>query len=61
MIPSLAFMYGTVKSPHINDYWFNAENQFQAACYNSDLTIFDYNTLFEDKSLYEYDEKDILI
>jgi hypothetical protein len=57
LIPSLAFLYGTIKSPHMDNYWFNAESQFQGACYNSDLTVFDYNTLFEDKSLYQYDEK----
>ena len=56
-IPSLPYMYGFLRSPHNDNYWFNAENQFQAACYFSNLTIFDYNTLFEDKSLYEYDEK----
>ncbi len=57
LIPSLAILYGTIQSPYLDKYWFNAENQFQAACYNSELTVFDYNTLFEDKSLYEYDEK----
>jgi hypothetical protein len=56
-IPTISFVYGYLKSPHNDGYWFNAEGQFQAACYFSDLTIFDYNTLFEDKSLYEYDEK----
>ena len=51
-------MYGTLKSPHLENNWsWNAESQFQAACYNSGLTTFDYNTLYEDKSLYEYDEK----
>jgi len=57
LIPSLATFYGFVKSPYSDNYWFNAENQFQAACYHSGLTIYDYNTLFEDRSLYEYDEK----
>jgi len=56
-IPSLPYMYGFLRSPYNDDYWFNAENQFQAACYFSNLALFDYNTLFEDKSLYEYDEK----
>ncbi len=57
MIPTLSFIYGYLRSPYCDDYWFNAENQFQAACYNSGLTIFDYNSEYEDKSLYEYDEK----
>lgn len=58
LIPSLGFMYGTLKSPYLDNNWsWNAESQFQAACYNSGLTVFDYNTLYEDKSLYEYDEK----
>jgi hypothetical protein len=56
-IPSLGHMYGLLTSPYSDDYWFNSENQFVAACYHSGLTVFDYNTLFEDKSLYEYDEK----
>lgn len=56
-VPTLPFVYGYLKSPHNDEYWFNAEGQFQAACYFSGLTIFDYNTSFEDKSLYEYDEK----
>ena len=55
-IPTLSHIYGFLKSPHNDDYWFNAENQFQSACYFSGLSVFDYNTLFEDKSLYEYDE-----
>jgi hypothetical protein len=57
LIPTLSFMYGFLKSPHNDEYWYNAENQFQSACYFSGLDVFDYNTSFEDKSLYEYDEK----
>ena len=56
-IPTLSFIYGFIRSPYNDDYWFNSENQFQAACYYSGLAIFDYNSIFEDKSLYEYDEK----
>jgi hypothetical protein len=56
MIPSLAYMYGFYRYPNDDDYWFNAETQFRGACYNSNITVFDWNTLFEDKSLYEYDE-----
>ena len=57
LIPTLSYLYGFLKSPHNDEYWYNAENQFQSACYFSGLAVFDYNTLFEDKSLYEYDEK----
>jgi len=56
MIPSIYSMYGLLKRPENDDYWFNAENQFQDACIYSGLAIHDYNTLFEDKCLYEYDE-----
>ncbi len=56
LIPSLGTMYGLFKSPNSDDYWFNAEGQFRDACYYSCLTIFDYSTLFEEKSL-EYSNK----
>ena len=51
MIPSLGMMYGLPRSPAADDYWFNAECQFRSACYYSGITIFDYSTLFEEKSL----------
>jgi hypothetical protein len=57
LIPTLSFVYGLLKSPYNDEYWYNAENQFQSACYFSGLAVFDYNTIFEDRSLYEYDEK----
>lgn len=57
LIPSLGTMYGMLHYPQEDEYWFNAENQFRAACYNSNLTIFNYDNLFEGKSVYEYDEK----
>jgi hypothetical protein len=56
LIPSLFSMYGLLRLDPHDPYWFNAENQFQYACLASGLAIHDYNTLFEDKSLYEYDE-----
>ena len=55
LIPSLFGMYGLLRGSS-DEYWFNAENQFQYACRFSGLAIHDYNTLFEDRSLYEYDE-----
>lgn len=57
LIPSLGTMYGMLHYPQEDEYWFNAENQFRAACYNSNLTIYNYDNLFEGKSVYEYDEK----
>lgn len=57
LIPSLGTMYGLLHYPGEDNYWYNAENQFRAACYHSNLDIFDYCTTFEDKSLYEYDER----
>lgn len=56
LIPSLGTMYGMLHYPQEDDYWFNAENQFRAACYNSNLTIYNYDNIFEAKSVYEYDE-----
>ena len=60
MIPTLSFIYGHLRSPYNDEYWFNAENQFRSACFHSGLTIFDYNSGYEDESLYNYDEKKIL-
>ena len=51
MIPSLGTMYGFLRSPFADDYWFNAECQFRSACYHSCLTIFEYSSLFEERSL----------
>ena len=51
LIPSLGTMYGFMKSPIADNYWFNAECQFRDACYYSCLSIFEYSTVFEEKSL----------
>ena len=51
MIPSLATMYGQFRSPYSDNYWFNAEGQFRDACYYSCVSVFDYTTDFEEKSL----------
>jgi hypothetical protein len=50
-IPSLGTMYGMFRSKIEDAYWFNAENQFRSACYHSGLTIFNYTSHFEEKSL----------
>jgi len=56
LVPSLGTMYGLMRAPVADEYWFNAECQFRSACYYSCITIFDYSTLFEEKSL-EYPHK----
>jgi hypothetical protein len=56
LIPSLGTSYGLPRTPAADDYWFNAECQFRSACYYAGLTIYDYSTLFEEKSL-EYPSK----
>lgn len=45
LIPSISAIYGLLKFPYNDNYWFN-----------SGLSIFNYNTLFEDKALYQYDK-----
>jgi hypothetical protein len=58
LIPSLGTFYGYMRYPEIDPvYWWNAECQFEGACYNSNLNIHNYSTMFDEKSLYEYDEK----
>ena len=51
LIPSLATLYGTFRSPESDDYWFNAEGQFRDACTYSGLSVFDYSTVHEERSL----------
>lgn len=58
LIPALGTMFGLVTSPSTNHHFrWNAESQFQAACYHSNLAIFDYCTVLEDQSLYSYEEQ----
>jgi len=58
LIPLLGRCYGLTRLPkQDNDedaYWWNAESQFQAICYYSGLTIFNYDTEYECASLYQY-------
>ena len=52
LIPAgLGTMYGTFRTKHSDNYWFNAEGQFRAACYEAGLAVYDYSTDFEEKSL----------
>jgi hypothetical protein len=58
LVPCIGTLYGFLLSKNTDpSFRWNAECQFQAACYNSNLTIFDYSTEYDEKSLYEYDEK----
>jgi hypothetical protein len=58
LIPSLAYMYGILKAPFSCPlYWFDSESQFQAACYHSNLTIYNYDTHTEGESVCNYNEK----
>jgi hypothetical protein len=57
LVPGLPFLQLFVHSPHNTPYWFNSEEQFQAICYLSNLTVFNYSTEYEGLSLYQYDEK----
>lgn len=50
-IPSLGTMYGFLRSPHSDAWWFNAEGQFRDACYYSCVSIFEYSSAFEERSL----------
>ena len=50
-IPSLGTMYGFLQSPQADAWWFNAEGQFRDACYYSCLTVFEYSSAFEERSL----------
>jgi hypothetical protein len=51
MIPTLGTFYGFSRAPTTDDYWFNAECQFRSACYYSCITMFDYGSLYEDRSV----------
>jgi hypothetical protein len=50
-VPSLGTMYGFLRSPQADAWWFNAEGQFRDACYYSCITVFEYSSAFEEKSL----------
>lgn len=51
LIPTLGTMYGFMRSPISDAYWFNAEGQFRDACYYSGVSLFEYSSAFEEKSL----------
>jgi len=51
MIPTLGTFYGFARAPTADSYFFNAECQFRSACYYSCITMFDYGSLYEDRSV----------
>jgi hypothetical protein len=52
-IPSIASLYGTFRSPHSDHHWFNAECQFQGACYHAGLSSHEYSSAFEELPIAE--------
>lgn len=56
LIPAIGTMYGSLNF-FKNEYWWNAESQFRSACAYSQLSIFNYSTIFEENSLYNYKEE----
>lgn len=56
-IPDLGERYGEYNF-FKNEYWWNAESQFRSACAESFLSIFNYDTHSEEKSISNYREED---
>jgi hypothetical protein len=58
IIATLGYMYGKYPPSNSQDeYWFNAESQFQKSCTASNLSFFSYDTNFEGSSLYAYNHE----
>jgi len=55
LIPCIYNLYGTIRYKYNDDYWFNSEGQFQGACYNCGLSLYNYDSKFDEMSLYAYD------
>jgi hypothetical protein len=57
-IAKLGYDYGKYPPSNAQDeYWFNAESQFQKSCTASNLSFFSYETNFEGSSLYAYNHE----
>jgi hypothetical protein len=57
-LPSLGTFYGYQQYYNSEPgFWWNAESQFEAMCYNSNITIHDYSSEYDENSLYNYNEK----
>jgi len=56
-ISHLGITYGKYKMKN-QEYWFNAESQFQTICTENNIDVFDSTMDIEDKSLYNYTESD---
>lgn len=50
-LPTLGSLYGFLRSPRADAWWFNAEGQFRDACYYSCVDIYEYSSEFEERSL----------
>lgn len=55
-IASLGVTYGMYYMKG-NDYWWNAESQLNQICFENEIDNFNSVSLLEDKSLYEYNDK----
>jgi|LakMenEpi03Aug12_release.lakeMendotaPanAssembly.Ray.scaffolds.fasta_scaffold05342_10 hypothetical protein len=57
-IATLGYSYGKyLPTNPLEEYWFNAESQFQKACLATNMSFFSYDTELEDTSLYAYNHK----
>lgn len=54
-IAMLGMMYGLQKIEE-NQFWFDAESQFEVTCIQGGYTVFNTTSLLEDKSLYDYNQ-----
>lgn len=50
-LPTLGSLYGFLRSPRADAWWFNAEGQFRDACYYSCVDVYEYSSDFEERSL----------
>ncbi len=55
-VPAIGTYYGHFWTPTMDTWWWNGETQFQSACHASGLTLYAYNTLFEDNSFNHYSD-----
>jgi hypothetical protein len=53
----LGITYGKYK-PENNNYWFNAESQFEEICCQNNIDVFNSTTPLEGNSLYNYNHND---
>jgi hypothetical protein len=56
LIPALGVNYGLMRTPHSDDYWFNAESQLKQICIENKIDFFDSTSNLEGASLYGYNK-----